>query len=163
MRLVVVVGFVATQHNSCCWTMMEQRIIVFAVVPRTNFSSRVVVVVVVLGGLQSAFTLYLTKKREISIKRYPVVFRVLKNPKHVACFPPLFFFFSLELKKFLLRFETQKKKPPTSNGVLDVREETETGDRAGPVGAESRRCQFKRRRRRRSTRQKSEGHKTAQY
>ena len=75
MRLVVVVGFVATQHNSCCWTMMEQRIIVFAV-PRTNFSSRVVVVVVVLGGLQSAFTLYLTKKGEISIKRYPVVFRV---------------------------------------------------------------------------------------
>ena len=72
---------------------MEQRIIVFAV-PRTNFSSRVVVVVVVvLGGLQSAFTLYLTKKGEISIKRYPVVFRVLKNPKHVACFPPLFFFF----------------------------------------------------------------------
>ena len=69
---------------------MEQRIIVFAV-PRTNFSSRVVVVVVVLGGLQSAFTLYLTKKGEISIKRYPVVFRVLKNPKHVACFPPLFF------------------------------------------------------------------------
>ena len=164
MRLVVVVGFVATQHNSCCWTMMEQRIIVFAVVPRTNFSSRVVVVVVVLGGLQSAFTLYLTKKREISIKRYPVVFRVLKKTLNMwRVFLLFFFFFSLELKKFLLRFETQKKKPPTSNGVLDVREETETGDRAGPVGAESRRCQFKRRRRRRSTRQKSEGHKTAQY
>ena len=70
---------------------MEQRIIVFAV-PRTNFSSRVVVVVVVLGGLQSAFTLYLTKKGEISIKRYPVVFRVLKTLNMWRVF--LLFFFS---------------------------------------------------------------------
>ena len=113
------------------------------------------------GGLGWSSRVYSLSNEEGGdlIKRYPVVFRVLKNPKHVACFPPLFFFHR-ELK-FLLR-ETQKKKPPTSNGVLDVREETETGDRAGPVGAESRRCQFKRRRRR-STRQKSEGHKTAQY
>ena len=60
--------------------------------------------VVVLGGLQSAFTLYLTKKGEISIKRYPVVFRVLKNPKHVACFPPLFFFLLIGVKKISVAF-----------------------------------------------------------
>ncbi len=62
-----------------------------------------------MGGLQSAFTLYLTKKGEISIKRYPVVFRVFKNPKHVACFPPLFFFFSLELKNFCCVLRHKKR------------------------------------------------------
>ena len=72
-------------------------------------------------------------------------------------FPPPF------SHRIIILLRRHKKKPPSSHhhGVLDVREETETGDRAGPVGAESRRRQFKRRRRRR---QKSEeGHQYYYY
>ena len=66
---------------------MEQRIIVFAVVPRTNFSSRVVVVVVVVLGGGRACTLYLTRRRGRSqSKDIQVVFRVFINPKHVGVF-----------------------------------------------------------------------------
>ena len=62
------------------------------------------------------------------------MFRVLENPKHVACFPPLFFFFSLELKKFLLRFETQKRNH-LPQMVCSTCEKKLKRVIAGPVGA----------------------------
>ena len=70
VRLVVVVGFCSDANTTLVhWTMMERNASSFLPSSRANeLSSRVVVVVVVLGGLQSAFTLYLTKKGEISVK-----------------------------------------------------------------------------------------------